>query len=427
MKRGLLLLGGVVLAAVFAALVALNPGEVEFHPTHVHSFHPMLGVLLILAFAAGAVFVVLGGGLHQLSQSLGNWRTRRGARAAAVAGAWHEAGEAAAWSGELERSRALLRKAWRRHDRNTGAALALASSYMDTGEYAAAQEVLTTALDEDGNDPDLRYALGEALRRQGNTAEAIRMLETVRVRFPRAPRALISLRELYREAERWGDAADVQAAYLDSLPPKSRAGERERLVELRYQAALALPDARDRLEALDSVVRSDRGFLPGIISLGDALVDNQRVDEAKKVWEKALRTHPRLVLIERLLAHSATPRERERTLAVLGKHWSTLPDDGVHLVLARAALDKGNLEVAERELRAIAKQDAPTVQRAWATLYRLRGDHDAAWTALSAAADRLGAAAADHRCTHCGHSSEAWVGYCASCGRWDTYRAGLEA
>jgi len=427
MKRGLLILGGVVLAAVFAALVALNPGEVEFHPTHVHSYHPMLGVLLILAFAAGAVFVVLGGGLHQLSQSIGNWRTRRGARAAAVAGAWHEAGEAAAWSGELERSRALLRKAWRRHAGNTGAALALASSYMDTGEYAAAQEVLTAALEEDANDPDLRYALGEALRRQGNAAEAIRMLETVRVRFPRAPRALISLRELYRESERWGDAADVQAAYLDSLPGKSRAGERERLVELRYQAAMALPDAGDRLAALDAVVQADRAFLPGLISLGDALVDNRRVDEAKKVWEKALRTHPRLVLIERLLAHSTTARERERTLAVLGKHWHALPGDGVHLILARVALEKGNLDGAERELQAIAKQDAPTVQRTWADLFRQRGDAEAAWTSLTAAADRLGAAAVDHRCTNCGHLSETWLGYCPSCGRWDTYRAGLEA
>ncbi|MEO8602636.1 MAG: tetratricopeptide repeat protein [bacterium] len=427
MKRGLLVFGGVVLVAIFAALVALNPGEVEFHPTHLHSFRPMLGVLLILAFCAGIVVVILGGGLRQLSLSLSNWRTRRGARAAELAGAWHEAGEAAAWGGELERSRALLRKSWRRQAGNSAAALALAASYMDTGEYVAAQDVLTAALEEDGNDPDLRYALGEALRRRGDAPEAIRMLETVRVRFSRAPRVLISLRELYRETERWREAADVQAAYLDTLPAAARAGERERLIELRYQAAQALPDAGERLAGLDTVVQSDRAFVPALVSFGDALADNGRVEEARKVWEKAFRAQPRLVLIERLLAHGATPREQERALALLGKHAGELGGDGTHLLRARAALAKGSADSAESELRAIGQQEAPTVQRAWAELYHQRGDHGAAWTALSAAADRLGTAAADHRCNSCGRVSEAWTGYCTGCGRWDTYRSGVEA
>jgi len=77
MKRGLLVLGGIALAAAFAALVALNPGEVEFRPTHVHTFRPMLGVLLLLAFCAGALLIVAGGSLRGLSERLSGWRARR--------------------------------------------------------------------------------------------------------------------------------------------------------------------------------------------------------------------------------------------------------------------------------------------------------------------------------------------------------------
>ncbi|MDX2167322.1 MAG: tetratricopeptide repeat protein [Deltaproteobacteria bacterium] len=424
MKRGLIAVGGVALVAALALVVALNPGEVEFHPTHLHSFRPMLGVLLILTFLLGGVVVLLGGSLRQLSSMIVSWRQRRGARAAAQAGAWHEAGEAAAWSGELERSRALLRKAWRRQAGNSAAALALASSYMDTGEYGAAHEVLSAALEEDANDPDLRYALGEALRRRGDSSEAIRMLESVRVRFPRAPRVLISLRELYRDSERWREAADVQAAYLESFTGAAGAGERQRLIELRYQAAQALPDPHERLTALDAVVRSDRDFLPAIVSLGDALVEVGRVDEARKVWEKGFRNHPRLVLVERLLAHASSPREQERTVALLGR--GDLSGDGARLVKVHASLRQGQLERAERELQAIGRQDAPSVQRAWAELHHQRGDHAAAWSAVTRAADALGTAEADHRCTSCGRFSEAWTGYCAGCGRWDTYRAAVE-
>jgi len=427
MKRGLLVLGGIALVALFALLIALNPGEVEFHPTHLHSFRPMLGVLLILTFCAGGALVLLGGGMRQMSVRMSDWRARRSARAATQAAAWHHEGEVAAWAGELERSRSLMRKAWRRHAGNSPAALALASSYMDTGEYVAAQEVLQAALDEDANDADLRYALGETLRRRGETFEAIRMLETLRVRFPHAPRVLISLRELYRDAERWREAADVQAAYLESLPAGARAGEQTRLVELRYQAALALPEAADRAAALDAVVQRDRSFVPALVSLGDALTETGRVDEAMKVWEKALRAQPRLVLVERLLAHERSSREHDRILAMLGKHWDDLEGDGARLLLARAALASGGLDTAERELRAIGKQDAPTVQRAWADLHHHRGDHSAAWTALCRAADQLGAAAADHHCSACGRASESWEGYCRGCGRWDTYRAGEKA
>lgn len=427
MKRGLLVLGGLALAVAFALLIALNPNEVEFRPTHLHSFRPMLGVLLIITFCAGVATVMFGGALRGVSTRLGEWRAQRRARAAAQAGAWYAEGEAAAWAGELERSRALLRKSWRKRSGNSPAALALATSYLDTGEYAKARDVLQAALEEDSNDPDLRYALGEALRRLGEPAEAIRNLETLRVRFPHAPRVLVSLRELYRETERWREAADVQAAFVDTLPAAERAPEQVRLTELRYQAAVALGDPAERLAALDAVVQEDRAFVPALVGLGDALVAADRLDDAMKCWEKAFRARPRLVFIERLLAHERSTREHERILALLGKYWSELDGDGARLLLARAALAAGGFDTAERELRAIGAQETPTVQRAWAELHHLRGDHPAAWEAISRAVDRLGGAAADHRCSACGRVSEAWTGYCPGCGRWDTYRAAGEA
>jgi tetratricopeptide (TPR) repeat protein len=289
---------------------------------------------------------------------------------------------------------------------------------MDTGEYAAAQEVLAAALEDTPDDADLRYALGETLRRRGDRVAAIRMLETLRVRFPRAPRVLISLRELYRDSERWGDAADVQAVYFDTLAQAARAGEHERLIELRYQAALALPEATDRLAALDAVVAQERDFVPGLVSLGDALADAGRTDEAMKLWEKAFRSHPRLVFVERLLAHERSAREHERVMALLGKHWNEVEGDGAHLLLARSALATGAFDTAERELRAVAAQDAPTTLRAWAELHHQRGDHAAAWSAATRGAD--------HTCTVCRRVAETWVGYCPGCGRFDTYRAGGE-
>ncbi len=425
MRRVLLALGGMALVAVFAAVVALNPEAVEFRATPLYSLRPMLGVLLILTFCAGGAVVLLSGALRQMAIGLRTRATRRAARSAAQAAAGHQVVEAAAWRGELERSRTLLRKAWRRQAGNSAAALALASSYIDTGEYPAAQDVLQAALEDDPDDVDLRYALGEAQRRRGAIGEAIRTLESVRVRFPGAPRVLISLRELYRDSARWHEAAEVQAAYLEGLAPAGREEERQRGLAFRYLAALEHAAPAERVAALEALVREAPEFVPAAISLGDALVAAGRADEARKTWEHALRGQPRLALLERLLALEPAGRAHERAVALIGKH-ADLHGDGAHLLLARDALARGALEAAERELRVLSNQEAPTVLRAWAELHRRRGDQEAAWTALARAADQLGAAAADHRCTACGRASEAWVGYCPACGGWDTYRAGLE-
>lgn len=425
MKR-LLIFGAIlVFIAAFVAIVVLNPGEVDFRPTHIHSFRPTLGVLLIVVFCVGVTVALLGGSLRNLGGALGNWRARRDARLAAQAGQWHQAGEQLAWGGELERSRALLRKACKRPPGNSAAALALASSFMDTGEFAAAQEVLEAAVARDAADPDLRYALGEALRRRGESSEAIRMLETVRVQHPRAPRVLISLRELYRETRRWKEAADVQAVYLQALPPATPRGEVERLVQFRYQAALALPDLDARLGALDAAVQSDRGFVPALVSLGDALAQHGRAEEAQKLWEKAFKQHPRLVFIERMLAQDDAART-QRAVSLLTKYRDQLDADSVRLLLARTALSEGDLVRASAELQAVTKQDSPTVQRVWAEILYRRGEVEKAWDALRRAADHLGAGAADHHCSVCGRLSEAWSGFCEGCERWDTYRSGSE-
>lgn len=425
MKRIVIFGAGVLLIAAFVAVIVLNPGEVDFRPTHIHSFRPMLGVLLIVAFSTGAVLALFGGSLRSVSAGLSNWRARRAARQATQAGEWHRSGEQLAWEGEIDRSRMLLKKAWKRQPGNGAAALALASSYMDTGEYAAAHQVLAAAVEQDANDPDVRYALGEALRRRGEHGEAIRMLETVRVQHPRAPRVLISLRELYRETRRWKEAADVQAIYLQTLPTEAQAGERERLVQFRYQAALALPDVDARVAALDAVVQSDRAFVPALVSLGDALLQQGRADEAQKLWEKAFKSHPRLVFVERLIAHDGgvTPH---RGVTLLGKYREQLDADSTHLLQARVALADGDLERASSELTAVSKQDNPTVQRTWAEILHRRGQHEEAWTAICNAADHLGAAAGDHHCIVCGRFSEMWLGYCEGCDGWDTYRSGAE-
>jgi tetratricopeptide (TPR) repeat protein len=131
-------------------------------------------------------------------------------------------------------------------------------------------------------------------------------------------------------------------------------------------------DPPARIEALKAVLQTDWTYLPAIVGLGDALLASGQEQEALKLWERTVRTTPCLLLIERLFAELKGPRERQRLLAVLRR----VPDAGadtVHYLLARSAMEEGNIDQAAAELQQIGDREQPAVQRLWAEIYRQRG------------------------------------------------------
>jgi len=383
-------LGIAITALVLFVGVAftLNPGAVDLRLTPSKVVPLPLGILLVGTFVLGAMLAILAVALQQLVRRLAQWSEARRAKQEARLAELNERGAALGWSGDLERSRALFKKAWRKDPRNKEAALALAASYPDTGETAAAKQVLEAAVAEVPNDPDLRYALGEALRRNGETGAAIRMHETIRVQYPLAPRLLLALRELYRQAQQWQEAADVQELYLRQLPSsEDLSREREELRLLRFQQALRIEDPAERAAALVPMAEEDPRFAAAVDAAGEALLAAGHGDEAQRFWEKALRRAPRLALLERLLDLQTQVAGRNRVVELLGRYGATLDADGARLLRARAALRNDDLERAQQALEEVSRQDRVAVQRCWADLYSKRGNYDRAWTALAAAAD----------------------------------------
>src|SRR5262245_34398762 len=124
----LLVLGGL------GALIWLNPGVVDFQFAREQTLRLPLGWLLVFTFAGGTLAALLAVSVQQLLRRMVGWRQKRRDRAADVVAGWERSALALAWEGETDRARALLQKAYRRGGDHHGAALALATSYMETGE-----------------------------------------------------------------------------------------------------------------------------------------------------------------------------------------------------------------------------------------------------------------------------------------------------
>jgi lipopolysaccharide biosynthesis regulator YciM/uncharacterized integral membrane protein len=428
MKKAILFVLGVSVVVVFLYVFVLNTAGVEVRLTSHQSVSLPLGVLLVGTFVFGLVVTVLAIGLLQAGRSLLTWPVRRLERQTTRVAQWERVGNALAWEGDLQRARGLLEKAWRKQPANASAALALASSYIDTGEHDTARRILTRAVSQGAADEDLRFALSEAARRTGDLPEAIRILETVRIQHPKAPRALRQLRSLYRDCGRWQEAAEVQESYVRCMPTGEPAqAEHQLLTQLRYQAAMSIKNPGVRAEALSAVLQTARMFLPAAVSLGDTLVAAGRIDDAIKQWDRAFRTVPRTVLIERLLSQQSNPKDRQRAVALMKKYQQEVGADSVHIIAARVALDEGDANAAATELEAVAQQTAPAVQRIWAQVHRTRNEIAQALDALTKVAEETGAQSTGYRCTNCGRVEPEWAGYCPGCHNWDTCRSVVEA
>ena len=426
MRRAAALLTGIATVCLVAYVLWLNPGEVEFRLAPTYKVQGHLGLLVVLAFLVGVVMVLVGVWVQAGRRAFLAWRSRRRQRRSERIDEWEERGEQLVWSGDPQRGRALLQKAWQRRPHNAHAVIALAASYRDTGELHRARGLLFDAANQYHTDPDILFALADAYRAAGERGPCIAVLERLRALHPHAPRVLRALRGAYVEGQRWQEAAGLQEALIGELRDVQQATrEREYLTVLHYQASVALTDAAARVQALETLADSRAAALPILVSLGDALLAAGRTDEASVVWERALRSTPRTVLVERLAAIATEPRHRDRLRTLLRK----LRADQVnaahqHLLNAQLYLADGNTDAAAHELEAVGSEPPvpTTLYHLWGEVHRQRGQLDQAVQAFA----RADGAARSSQCITCQRSTPEWTGYCPQCGRWDSYRAAVE-
>ncbi len=426
MRRAVVVLVGIAMVCLVAYLAWLNPVDVEFHLAPAYKVQGHLGLLMVFACLTGAVAVLVVVWLQAGRRAFLAWRSRRRQRRSERIDEWEERGEQLVWAGDPQRGRALLQKAWQRRPHNAHAVIALAASYRDTGELHRARGLLFDAANQYHTDPEILFALADAYRAAGERGPCIEVLERLRALHPHAPRVLRALRDGYVEGHRWKEAAALQETLIGELRDIQQATrEREYLTVLHYQAGLALTEPTARIRALESLADNRTAALPILVSLGDALLAGGRTDEASVVWERALRSSPRTVLVERLAAIASEPRHRDRLRTLLRKIRADQIDAAhVHLVNAQLYLADGNTDAAAKELEAVGTGPPvpPRLHHLWAEVHKARGQLD---QAVNAYAHANGTPRAYH-CIACQRGASEWVGYCPQCSHWDSYRAAVE-
>lgn len=427
MKRAVAVVGAAVLAFAIVYLVSVNLTVAEFRLTPNLTVSFPLGGLMVASFLAGAMLVVVLALAQTARRALSGWRQARQRRRRERIESWEARGEQLMWQGEPRQGRALLERAWRKDPSSARAVLALAASYRAAGEVRREQQFLLEATTRAHHThPEVLLALAQAHAAAGDCAASLEVLERLRALHPRVPRVLAALRDAYASAGRWQDAAAAQESLVAEVrDPEQAAREQERLTLLRYQASVEIEDPAARAAALDALTERRATIVPIAVSLGDALADAHRLDEAVAVWERGLRTRPRSVFVQRLADVATEARHRDRLAGILHKlRGDSVNGDSLRLLLAYLQLLNDRVAEAAKELDLVREPAAapPFIHHLRGQILHRRGQLAEAIAEFERASSSPWA----YRCRRCGHTGADCVGRCPACGAWDSHRAAVE-
>ena len=427
MKRFLLIVVGLALVSAVIYLVSTNGTVTDFQLTPNLTLSYSLGGLMVASFLTGAVTVLIGVMVQAGGRAIVGWRQQRRERKHQRVVQMEERGEQLMWQGDAKHGRALLEKAYRRQPENAYAVLALASSYRATGESARERQFLTDAATQHHHtNPDVLLALASAHAFAGDRQQALEVLERLRALHPKAPRVLAALRDAYLSAGRWQEAIGPQEVLVAETREASQATkEREALTTMRYMASLGLEDTAQRIEALEGLADRRSMAVPVAVSLGDALLEAGRRDEAIGVWERALRSTPQTVLAERVASNAADTSARNRLCNVLRKLRPDAVDmDRVRVLIASQHLVEDQVSEAAEEIALIeSERDAgPMLGRLRGEIHRRRGELQQAVEAFAGTTGSV----AGYQWRQCGRAADTWSGVCPCCHSWDSSRARTE-
>jgi tetratricopeptide (TPR) repeat protein len=417
------LLSAALLAGV-AFLFVHNSQSVELHLSEAWAVRAPLAAQLTGAFLAGALGVFAVMALRDGGRALARWRRRRARRKEERVEALLAEGRRFLWRGEPERARSILQRAWKKGP-SREVLLTLVRACLEADNAGEARTALETAREPLADDPEVLCVLADVCRHIGDTSGAIATLERARARHPRAARILLGLRDLYLAAERWSEAAAMQAAWLALHPRVTAPSEHTLLAGARYEAAMRIPGPAARLAALEDVLAQAPRFVPAAVSLGDTLVEAGREEEGARRWERTLTLQPRAVLVDRLRSRAADRAARDRARNLLRKlHAEHLDGDAVRYHVAQLWLDDGHAEHARAELEAASRrfEATPAFHLARARLDELEANYERAAEDYRAATGAFLA----YTCGVCQRGETTWQARCPRCGTWDSHRHAVE-
>lgn len=351
MKRALLwVLAALLLGTVAGQLVLDDPGYLMV-TWHEYVLETSLWVAVAgtaILFLALMLAMGLLNTLIDAAETLRRWRAERRARQAR---ALTEQGLAQYAEADWRKAASTLLKAAELVDAPLLVRLTGARAAEEEGRIDLAEQVLREARAEAGEAAPLVDVRLAALKmRHGDAAGARLVLERLREKFPRHPRALTLLAEVYTQLQAWQSLTAILPA-LQKLMKPARWETLARSAWTAHLAAVAgeagYPSRKARIEALQSAWKHVPGELRSDDSVAgtyiDLLVKHEAISEAQSALERAINDAPDANWSDALVArYGRLDAEKPETQLAAVEKWLAMRPTHPGLLLAAGRISLRN-------------------------------------------------------------------------------------
>ncbi len=410
-----------VILSVFIYLHYLNPQEVNFYYLSDKSYRFSLSLLIFLSFISGIFVTFIMFLIRDIKGAINNWKRRRENIKKEKTSELYYKGIDYFLSGDYESAKNSLNKAINRNPNNINSYLKLADIYMNEGDYNEAIKILYKGRIVDQNNIDISLKLAESFQNLKDFEMSIDTLKNVNDKDQRVLKELI---KCYIELKDWENAYKVGKALVHILNNDDK--EKDLLLGVNFEYAMKLfkdGDSEGAIKILKEIIKTERGFIPAYVSLGDIYYAINRLDEASKIWERGFYTYKLMIFLFRLEESYLKEEQPNKIIEIYQSALSKDPDNHIlRLFFGKLCLRLEMIDDAMLHLKRIESNlsDYSYLHILLGETYLRRGKFKEASDEFKSTLEIKKKIVIPFLCSKCNEKIYKWEAKCPSCKEWNT-------
>lgn len=412
----------------FLFFSGINPQDVTVFYYGDHSVTYPLAIVLISCVLIG---LVLGYGAHLYSTIAhlikhwrNDWAEKRNREVASI----YREGVGCLLSGDIKKAHTLLQKALDKDPSRCETYIALASVYQQEETPDESINLLLKAKGIDSRSLEVLFKLATTYEETAQEEKAIGTYLDILSIEKNNRKALRCLRELNIRHGRWQEALERQEQIMKVGPGRNRLDEEKtKLHSLRYEVGRRnLDDGNiDTAKAtFKELIKESPEFVPSRVSLGDAYRQQNRPEDAIRVWREGYTDLGKSIFLSRLEDLFLEAEDPSGLFDLYKAFIAEREDDLIlRLFFGKLCLRLEMVDEAFEQLYALehAGIETPHLHLLLAEAHRRRNRVDEAIEQYKKALGVDGRLNLNYVCEDCAAPSIDWQSRCPHCGTWGSF------
>lgn len=417
----------IVFLIVLSLLAFFNKHSVDITVWQGVTYELPVVALILISAAVGTFSVFITVAIRDARRYLDHWKEQRQQRKALRIQNLYSKGMDAFFASRYDDAKEFFMRIIEEEPAHINAFLRLGDIFFNKGNFVKAREFYGKASEIRPRNIEVLFSLERLFETQEKWQEALRYLDNILEIDDKNPKAFYRKRDIFEKNGRWEELLDVQNKIIKSdIPAEEKEKEERRLNGYKYELGLyylGQGDIDKAIRTLKSVVKTDKDFIAAYLALSDAYLKDGNSDEAEEILRRGFAETSSLVILVRLEDHLMAMGEPDRAIDIYQKAIRQKPQDvGLHFFLAKLYYRLEMVDYAFETATSIdtATFDSPDLHILLGSIYERRMQYEKATEEFKKALRVDRTLMMLFHCSHCGYTSQEWVGRCPDCKMWNT-------